>query len=254
MAVSVSLLFSLEPFSYTRLTQDTVETIGYVGRILSASETPGPYLLGPYILQSVLLLVAPALFAASIYMELGRIVLMIDGDKSLFIRRTWLTKIFVIGDVVSFLLQAGGAGLLASGNVGQINIGQDMVVTGLFCQVVFFGLFVLAAAIFHIRMHKAPTRLAFERPWQKHMLGLYIVSILIFMRSIVRCVKYIQGYSGYIMTHEAFLYVFDATVMFFAVASMDWIHPGEVAKYVRELKGINESVRDGAVRMDDVAV
>jgi hypothetical protein len=90
------------------LTSASVETIGYIGRILSAQQNPGPYTLSPYIMQSVLLLVAPALFAASIYMELGRIVLMVDGERSLFIRRTWLTKLFVAGDVLSFLMQSSG--------------------------------------------------------------------------------------------------------------------------------------------------
>lgn len=75
---------------------------------MSANENPGPYTLNPYIIQSVLLLVAPALFAASIYMELGRIVQMLEGDRALFIRRTWLTKIFVAGDVLSFLMQSSG--------------------------------------------------------------------------------------------------------------------------------------------------
>ena len=75
---------------------------------MSAQQNPGPYTLSPYIMQSVLLLVAPALFAASIYMELGRIVLMVDGERSLFIRRTWLTKLFVAGDVLSFLMQSSG--------------------------------------------------------------------------------------------------------------------------------------------------
>jgi hypothetical protein len=94
--------------SNAALTLTSVETIGYIGRILSAQENPGPYTLSPYIMQSTLLLVAPALFAASIYMELGRIVLMVDGERSLFIRRTWLTKLFVAGDVLSFLMQASG--------------------------------------------------------------------------------------------------------------------------------------------------
>lgn len=75
---------------------------------MSAQQNFGEYTLGPYIMQSVLLLVAPALFAASIYMELGRIVLMVDGERSLFIRRTWLTKLFVAGDVLSFLMQSSG--------------------------------------------------------------------------------------------------------------------------------------------------
>lgn len=85
----------------------TVEVIGYIGRALSHNEAPD-YTLGPYIIQSILLLVAPALFAASIYMELARIVLMVEGDHALIIRRRWLTRIFVTGDVVSFLMQSGG--------------------------------------------------------------------------------------------------------------------------------------------------
>ena len=230
------------------------ETIGYAGRAVSAHQSPGPYTLGPYIIQAVLILVAPALFAASIYMELARIVHMVEADRALFIRRTWLTKIFVIGDVFAFLLQASGAGLLSSQNSSMINTGKDIVVAGLFAQLIFFGLFVLAAAIFHIRVMKAPTPLCFERPWQKHLVGLYIVSCLILVRSIVRVVEYIQGYSGYIMSHEVFLYVFDASVMFIAVISMNWIHPGEVARYVRELdkgkgRGSNE-----AIRMEESAV
>ena len=56
----------------------------------------------------MLLLVAPALFAASIYMELARIVELVDGDEHLFISRRWLTTIFVFGDVVSFLMQGSG--------------------------------------------------------------------------------------------------------------------------------------------------
>lgn len=165
---------------------------------------------------------------------------MIKADDALFIRRTWLTKIFVIGDIISFLVQAGGAGLLSSGTQSTVTTGKTIVVVGLVLQIVFFGLFVIAAAIFHVRINKAPTQLSYERQWKKHMSELYIVSILIFVRSIVRVVEYVQGYTGYIMTHEVFLYVFDGVVMFVAVVSMNWIHPGEVARYVRESKSESE--------------
>lgn len=90
------------------------EVAGYVGRILNALENPGPYTLIPYIIQSIFLLVAPALLAASIYMELGRIVAMVEGDQFLFIRRTRLTKTFVVGDIIAFFLQATGGSLQAS--------------------------------------------------------------------------------------------------------------------------------------------
>lgn len=84
-----------------------VECIGYVGRIISSRQSPN-WTLGPFIMQSVLLLVAPALIAASIYMVLGRIIVTIDGEKYSLIKKKWLTKIFVAGDVLSFLVLSVG--------------------------------------------------------------------------------------------------------------------------------------------------
>ena len=83
------------------------EMIGYIGRILSSTQTPN-WTLGPYIIQSIFLLVAPALFAASIYMILGRIIVAIDGERFSLIKKKWLTKIFVMSDVLSFLVLSGG--------------------------------------------------------------------------------------------------------------------------------------------------
>ena len=48
------------------------------------------------------------LFAATVYMHLGRIVRAIDGEDICLVRPKWLTKIFVAGDVLSFFIQAGG--------------------------------------------------------------------------------------------------------------------------------------------------
>jgi hypothetical protein len=59
-------------------------------------------------MQSVLLLVAPALYAASIYMYLCRVIVLVRGEKFLLIRVNWMTKIFIAGDVLSFLMQASG--------------------------------------------------------------------------------------------------------------------------------------------------
>ena len=83
------------------------EWIGYIGRSLSAHEAPN-YSLTPYIIQSILLLIAPVLFAASIYMELGHIIRLVDGDALAIIRTRHLTWIFVTGDIFAFLVQSSG--------------------------------------------------------------------------------------------------------------------------------------------------
>lgn len=88
-----------------------MEVIGYAGRARSGYESPD-WTLGPYIIQAILLLVAPALFAATIYMELGRIISVVDGEGHVMIRKEWMTKLFVTGDVLSFFLQGGGMYLM----------------------------------------------------------------------------------------------------------------------------------------------
>ena len=85
----------------------SVEWIGYIGRAISHTQTPN-WTLAPYLIQTLLLLVAPALFAASIYMELSRIIILADGESHALIKKKWLTKIFVIGDITSFFVQGGG--------------------------------------------------------------------------------------------------------------------------------------------------
>jgi hypothetical protein len=84
-----------------------MESIGYVGRIVSSRQTPN-WTLGPFLVQALLLLVAPSLVAASIYMVLGRIILLLDGEKHSMIKKKWLTKVFVLGDFLSFAVLSYG--------------------------------------------------------------------------------------------------------------------------------------------------
>jgi hypothetical protein len=85
----------------------TVEFVGYAARASSARQAPN-FTLVPYIIQSLLLLLGPSFFAASIYMVLGRIIRLTGGERHSMIRPSWLTKIFVVGDVLSFFVQSGG--------------------------------------------------------------------------------------------------------------------------------------------------
>jgi hypothetical protein len=92
----------------SRLTQwCKVEILGYIARAISCHQTPN-WTLGPFIMQTLFVLLAPTLFAASVYMVLGRIILTTEAEHLSFIRKRWLTKIFVMGDILSFLVQSGG--------------------------------------------------------------------------------------------------------------------------------------------------
>merc|ERR1711900_16754 len=69
------------------------EWTGYVFRIISSYNLTSTSI---FIIQTLLLLLPPSLFAASIYMVLGRIILFTNGESMAPIRANWLTKIFVI--------------------------------------------------------------------------------------------------------------------------------------------------------------
>ena len=63
----------------------------------------------PFVVQGSLILIAPALFAATIYMTLGRVIKLTDGNKHSIVGSSALTKFFVTGDIFCIVLQASGA-------------------------------------------------------------------------------------------------------------------------------------------------
>ena len=72
-----------------------------MGRAISSKESPN-WSLPPYILQALLLLLGPTLLAASIYMILSRLIELLKAESYSLIKRKWLTRFFVLGDVISF--------------------------------------------------------------------------------------------------------------------------------------------------------
>ncbi|KAJ5757114.1 uncharacterized protein N7511_007296 [Penicillium nucicola] len=224
------------------------ELIGYIGRAMSAQQSPN-WTLGPFVMQSTLLLIAPALFAASIYMELGRIVVMVKGEKLALVRVSWMTKIFVAGDVLSFLMQASGAGIMVTGSSSSSSTGQNVIIGGLFVQIIFFGFFVVSALVFQLRIRAdaAARAVANQFPWRKHMWALQGSSVLVLIRSVVRVVEYIQGTYGYVMSHEAFIYVFDGLLMFMLMAVFVIVHPSEVNYLIGRGRAV---VRMGKIEAD----
>lgn len=120
------------------------------------------------------------------------------------------------------------------------DLGSNIVIGGLVVQLLFFGFFVIVAAVFHFRITRHPTTKSQtqrdlcshrgwrQRSWATVLLGLYIVSTLILIRSVFRLIEYKYGFDGYLMTHEVFMYVFDALLMFGAMVVMNVYHPAVI--------------------------
>lgn len=154
------------------------------------------------------------------------------------------------------------------GTLSALHTGEKIIIAGLFTQLFFFACFVIVAGVFHYRFvndkplqrqlgarasrnHRhvsstsssAPITSAnsalHTTPWKRHLYNLYITSGLIMVRSIFRVVEYLQGNAGYLLSHEVFLYVFDAVLMLAVMLLFNWFHPSEVteAYQKRQMEG-----------------
>ncbi|KAG9250328.1 RTA1 protein [Emericellopsis atlantica] len=212
-AVHVWRLYRARAFYFIAFTIGGVfQTIGYCGRIWGHFDK---FSIGGFVIQAILILVAPALYAASIYMILGRLIRTVHAQHHSLIPVRWVTRIFVTGDVLAFTLQAGGGGIQSAGTLDLFEMGEHIIVAGLFAQIAIFGFFVVTSILFHHRLSRYPTVEASRGtiPWRRDLWVLYVTSAIILVRSIFRVIEYLQGNKGYLISHEVYLYIFDALLM-----------------------------------------
>lgn len=141
---------------------------------------------------------------------------------------------------------------MATRKLNSLKTGEHITIAGLGVQLVFFTFFVLTSIIFHhryrflVRTTQERTRnrrnkiLHITHSWETVLWGLYIASVLILIRSVFRLVEYSQGNDGYLISHEALAYVFDGTLMLFAMLAMNVFHPSMVVS--PEDKGGSQSL------------
>ncbi|RDW92942.1 RTA1 domain-containing protein [Aspergillus mulundensis] len=205
------------------------EVIGYGARASCTNNTAS---IMKYSIQSVFVLLGPVLFAASVYMVLARLMRSVGAEKYSLIKITRVTKTFVTGDVVSFLVQGGGAGMMAIGSLAST--AKGIVIAGLIIQIVVFGFFMVTSVVFEKRMRRCPTSISMSMNggqggnWKGHLYPLYAVSVLIMVRSVFRVVEYAMGQEGYLLSHEWPMYVFDSVLMLGVMVIWGRWHPGSI--------------------------
>jgi RTA1 like protein len=193
----------------------TIEVVGYNGRIVSSSN---PLTLGTFITQALTILLAPPLFAESIYMVLGRTIVLLRAEHHSIIPVKWLTKVFVGGDVSPSLTQSAGGGNKTDTTLAAYSLGQNLIMAGLVWE---FSspLFIIVAGMFHFKIAREPAPIATsmvgtagwrpsEKSWPTLLWTLYVVSLLILVRSVFGLIEYAGGSDGYLISHELFLYTF----------------------------------------------
>ncbi|KAH9225699.1 hypothetical protein K456DRAFT_1755352 [Colletotrichum gloeosporioides 23] len=193
-----------------------VEVVGYAGRAINAIETPN-WTKGPYIIQALLLLLGPPFYAASIYMVFGRLVILLDAEKHSLIRRKWLTKFFLLGDILSIFGQAIGSG---PNDYHRWTWHPNLI----------FGFFMIVTILFHLRINRdpTPTSLVVKTPWRRLLQVLYVASFLILVRSVFRVIEYVMGEDGELQSKEVYIYIFDALLMLAVSAAFNYFHPSRI--------------------------
>ncbi|KAM3440738.1 hypothetical protein NHJ13734_003128 [Beauveria thailandica] len=206
------------------------ETFGYYGRALSHNH---PARLGPWIQQNLLILVATPLLTATIYMSLARIIDALQANKYSLISTRWLSKIYILIDILCLVSQLAGTVMPASGDAKVIELSRKIILGGLLVQLVVLVFFcVLTGYVLRALSRREAKLFASDAGvnWKAHLWTSLVAASLVLVRSLVRAVEYAQGEHGFIISHEVFIYLFDAAAMWLVMVAYLLVHPSRLVR------------------------
>ena len=172
-------------------------------------------------MQVLLLMGAPPFIAATMYMTLTRVVSAVRGEQSL----KWVTGIYVLIDVIAWLSQIVGSGLQATNDNHIIEIGTKIVLGGLIFQLVALAAFLVIAFKMKWKL-RSENAGHVRRAVAWYFRGLYVATIALWVRSLVRAIEFAQPVDGPIISNEWFIYVFDALPMLMILVLLLLPHAG----------------------------
>ncbi|EWZ86444.1 hypothetical protein FOWG_10015 [Fusarium oxysporum f. sp. lycopersici MN25] len=199
----------------------------------------------PFLIQNLLVLVAPPFLAATIYMSLGRITRALKAQEASLISLRWITKLFVLVDLVCFATQTAGAIMSGSEDLEEAKRGQTIIIGGLVLQILAFALFITCTLTLQLRLHSNPPVQCVAgviTHYRRYFIALYCTSGLFLIRNLVRIIEYKQGGDGPLLSNEAFLYVFDCCFMLAIILIILVLHPGQLIRKARRLDVLKEDL------------
>ena len=203
----------------------------------------------PYAVSQSFIIIAPLFVGAGDYLLISRLCLRVLPPHHTHIYKipvAKLTRIFVICDIVTFLIQVSGSGIASSNNWegDTVKIGEDVLIAGLALQLATFTFFFAIVAQFHMLTRGVEgIREGAGNGWRRILLAVYVSSGLIIVsapwltmecktdkcmqiRCIYRLVEFALGIFGYPFTHEWMFYVLECLPMLPAILVFCVWHPG----------------------------
>ncbi|KAF8312247.1 RTA1-domain-containing protein [Clavulina sp. PMI_390] len=198
---------------------------------------------GIYIVEYMFVVLSPCAFIAGNYILLGRLSRHLDMGHRLLVSPLKITRIFVISDITTFLIQASGGGLSTSHQLTTAETGAHIFLAGLALQMASYAFFTCVYLVFLWRCWKSEeeqpdgqgrvwTRSCrvgndgallkegeyrWWRDWRALAGALILSCIGILIRSVYRTIELSQGYAGPLATNEATFYGLDTLPLFVAV-------------------------------------
>lgn len=135
-------------------------------------------------MSSSFIIIAPLFVGAGNYLLISRLALRVLPNSMKRIYRIPvgnLTRIFVVCDVVTLLIQASGSGIASSGNwKGKMaDVGNNVLIVGLAIQLATFTFFMVIVGKFHFLTWKGNVSEEAGHGWKRVLFAVYISSMLI---------------------------------------------------------------------------
>jgi RTA1 like protein len=161
---------------------------------------------------------APIFFLALNYVVFGRLLrcaIVLDslaqGKKLSFMSPNRVSTIFLGSDIISFLIQAAGAGLASGTNLKTVRVGLNILLAGMALNLASFTLFISLVVYFDLATRRAYGDI--KRTFAPVIRTLYVSWTLIMIRMVFRLVEFSMGWSGPVNTDETYFYCFDSVMM-----------------------------------------
>lgn len=137
--------------------------------------------------------------------------------------------IFCSCDILSLVIQAVGGGMASTAVTAkppkQSKSGTNIMVAGIIFQMASITIFVFFFIEF-LRRVRHDRHNAMSHKILCLVFASAFSCLMIYIRSIYRTVELLQGWSGYLISHENFFIAQDALLMLVAVVVFNFIHPG----------------------------
>ncbi len=243
-------------FTIAMLLGAVSETIGYIAKILLHDD---PFSDIGFKMSVVMLTFAPAFYAAGIYYTLKHICLTFGGSFSR-LRPKYYTWIFISCDVFSIMLQATGGGIAsAGGDLELVNIGTDIMITGLATQVfTMFCFGVLAAdygfAVYRNRHNLNPATASVRQStrFKLFVVALWVAYFGILIRCCYRVAELAGGWGDNPILRDQGLFIaLDSVAVAIASVVLNIWHPGWCFPKQTQQDGVADEKMVGATSPDE---